>query len=254
MGKRPAKTGNDKADTPAVRSKGGPKRRTPAASRPVAASQPATDPDTRNRQPSAASRPVAAIQPVAANRPVEASQPAEGNGASEVARRILDTLRVPKHVWKTWSGKSTKELHDLHRNLGAPLYGRVIDVAEAVRWYTRYVSRFNRTHKGGGRLAPAGLAAALDDEGESDPNMVGPLSPALEKYREERAKIARLTRLEMEKTLIPADTVRQVHNQWADRLVKAQEELERDHGDEASGVLTMALADCERMVRAGMGG
>jgi hypothetical protein len=187
--------------------------------------------------------------------------PRNRRGAASPADELL-TLRVPKRIWKAWSGKSTTELHAMADRFGAPLRGETIDVAAAVLWYTRYVAEFNRRHKGGGRLPGAdgrmpgvnGRLPGAADDGEGDPNMVGPLSPALEAYRNERAKIAKLTRLEMEKTLLSVAAAQQVLNLCADRLIKTQEELSRLFGDAAADIVARALADCDRMLRAGMGG
>jgi len=161
-----------------------------------------------------------------------------------VTVETLKTLQVPTHIWQAWSGKSAGELQALHHRFGAPLYGSPIDVPAAVHWYTRRVAEYNKRHKGGGRLD----GSAGGDEGDADPNMVGPLSPALEKYREERARIARLTRLQMEKSLVSVEAMSAVLGKWAERLVKAQDELEREHGPPAAGVLRTALTDCRRMV------
>ena len=76
---------------------------------------------------------------------------------------------------------------------------------------------------------------------EGDPN-----SPALERYREERALLARLDRLERERSLVPRDEVREGLGRIAARLKAVGEALNRQYGPEALEILLEAMDDVER--------
>ncbi|MEZ6152365.1 MAG: hypothetical protein R3C09_19875 [Pirellulaceae bacterium] len=73
----------------------------------------------------------------------------------------------------------------------------------------------------------------------------GPASPALERYREERALLARLQRLERETELLPRDLVRQSLAKTATLIRTAGESLQRQYGDGAAELLYEAIADAE---------
>ena len=67
--------------------------------------------------------------------------------------------------------------------------------------------------------------------------MQGNGSPALERYREERAAIARLDRLEREGQLLPRDEVREALGRIAAILRGAGDTLQRQYGQAAADIL-----------------
>lgn len=75
-------------------------------------------------------------------------------------------------------------------------------------------------------------------------------SPALERYREERSQLARLDRLEREKTLLPRGDVHDGLSRLAHILRQAGETLQRQFGAEAAAVLNEALDDAGREIAA----
>ena len=74
-------------------------------------------------------------------------------------------------------------------------------------------------------------------------------SPALERYRAEKALLAKMEREEKEGSLIPRDLIRQGFTRVASRLRQAGEILLREYGPSAADVLNRALDDADREVR-----
>lgn len=81
---------------------------------------------------------------------------------------------------------------------------------------------------------------------DADPLLSAGDSPALERYREERAKLARLDRLERERQLIRRDAVHEMLGQFASIMRGAGEILQRQFGSDALTILEEALGDVER--------
>jgi hypothetical protein len=73
-----------------------------------------------------------------------------------------------------------------------------------------------------------------------------PASPALERYREERAAIARLDRLEREKTLVRRHDLLDGLDRIAALIRGAGETLQKQFGPEAAQILHEAIDDAER--------
>jgi phage terminase Nu1 subunit (DNA packaging protein) len=82
-----------------------------------------------------------------------------------------------------------------------------------------------------------------------DPLLVGgERSDALERYRDERAKLARLDRLERERQLIPRDEIHGLLAEVAGLLRAAGDRLQKQFGRDAQDVLDNALDDVDRLV------
>jgi hypothetical protein len=73
-------------------------------------------------------------------------------------------------------------------------------------------------------------------------------SPALERYREERAQLARLDRLERERELIPRRDTVQALEMIAGLIRRSGERLARRYGNDALQILDDALDDAERLI------
>jgi hypothetical protein len=73
-------------------------------------------------------------------------------------------------------------------------------------------------------------------------------SPALERYREERAALAKLDRLEREGALMPKDEARDALTRIASTIRDAGDILQRQFGAGALEILTEALDDAEREI------
>jgi len=76
----------------------------------------------------------------------------------------------------------------------------------------------------------------------------GGSSPALERYREERAALARLDRLEREGSLVAKDEIRQVLGKVASLYRDGADALGRQFGPEASQLLDEVLNDAKRLI------
>ncbi len=138
---------------------------------------------------------------------------------------------IPQKHWREMSGRQTKVINEQAERYGIPFGGRTIDLPSVVRGLHNF-------------LAENAAKLAADD----DPLMRGEGSPALERYREERAAIARLDRLERERMLIPRDDVRTSLGRIAALIREAGETLQRQFGAEAAEILLEAMDDAEQEI------
>ena len=134
------------------------------------------------------------------------------------------------------SGRQTKVINDQAARYGIPFGGASIDLPSVVKALHDF-------------LAENAQRLARDD----DAMLVGGSSPALERYREERAQLARLDRLEREGKLLPRDEVREVLGRIASILRDAGDALQRRFGTDASDILHEALDDSQREIAAFFG-
>lgn len=81
-----------------------------------------------------------------------------------------------------------------------------------------------------------------------DPELAGPASAGLERYRQARAAIAELELARLRRQLVPREEVHAVLDQVATTLRRAGEILARHHGDEARQVLEDAIDDARRLL------
>lgn len=137
---------------------------------------------------------------------------------------------IPQKHWRSMSGRQTKVLNEQAARYGIPFGGPTINLPDVVRALHDF------------------LATNAHRLSEDDPMMSGPGSPALERYREERALLARLDRMQRESALIPRDEVRTSFSRIAAVLRTAGEALQRDFGPGAAELLHEALEDAAREV------
>lgn len=145
----------------------------------------------------------------------------------EETRRWQYYEAIPQKHWRQMSGRQTKVLNEQAERYGIPFGGRSINLPQVVRALHDFL---------------AANARRLIDEDDDLLNANVP-SPALERYREERAKLARLDRLEREQTLVSRDEIRQGLGQIAGILRTAGEVLQRQYGNGAVEILNEALDD-----------
>ena len=143
---------------------------------------------------------------------------------------------IPQKHWKEMSGRQSKVLQEQAERYGIPFGGPTVNLPAVVRAFHDFLS------DNAAKLAR-----------EDDPLMQGSGSPALERYREERAAIARLDRLEREEALLPRDVVREALGRIAGILRGAGDTLLRLFGLEAGQVLYEALDDAGREVDRSLG-
>lgn len=82
---------------------------------------------------------------------------------------------------------------------------------------------------------------------DEDPLLSGPVSPALERFREARASIAELDFLKRTGDVIDREQIHEVFSRIAMVLRGAGEKLERDFGGDARGIFDAALDEAERV-------
>lgn len=138
---------------------------------------------------------------------------------------------IPQKHWREMSGRQTKVLNEQAAHYGIPFGGPTINLPAVVRALHDF-------------LADNAYKLARDD----DPLMQGGGSPALEAYREERAKMARFDRLKQEGQLVPRDSVRAGLGRVASILRDACQALERQFGPAAAEIFREALDDAEREI------
>lgn len=138
---------------------------------------------------------------------------------------------IPQKHWRTMSGRQAKVINEQADRYDIPFKGATVNLPAVVRALHDF-------------LADNAVKLARDE----DPLMQGSGSPALERYREERAAMARLDRLEREGELLPREDVREVLGRVASILRSAGEALQRQFGANAVEVLYEALDDAQREV------
>ncbi|MCA9016785.1 MAG: hypothetical protein KDA77_15740 [Planctomycetaceae bacterium] len=141
---------------------------------------------------------------------------------------------IPQKHWRQMSGRQTKVLHEQAERYGIPFAGRTINLNDVVRALHDFLAANAR------RLG--------ENDSEDDLLYSSSGSPALERYREERAKLAKLDRLERESTLVPRDEIRTGLVQIAGILRTAGEALQQNYGNGASEILNEALDDADAAI------
>ena len=138
---------------------------------------------------------------------------------------------IPQKHWRDMSGRQAKVINEQALRYGIPFGGAMVSLPAVVRALHDFLA--DNAHK-----------LARDD----DELMQGNGSPALERYREERAAIARLDRLEREGQLLPRDEVRVALGRIAAIVRGAGDTLLRQYGQAAADILLEALEDAGREI------
>lgn len=172
-----------------------------------------------------------------------------GERPSRSEKRALDRLRkeqeeklrwqfygaVPQKHYREMSGRQAKVLHDQAQRTGIPFDLPTINLVEVVRRFHDFLA--DKKHL---------LWKPGDDP--DDMAMLGEATPALEKWREEKWKLARLERLEKEQQLLPRVVVHKALVDFATIVRNLGEQLAKHHGDEALELLNEALDDYDRLL------
>jgi len=143
---------------------------------------------------------------------------------------------IPHRHWKQMSGRQAKVINEQAGRYNIPFAGPKVNLPAVVKALHDFL---------------AANAAKLARE--DDPLLQGGSSPALERYREERATIARLDRLERERKLLPRDEVKEALARIAAILRGAGDTLQRQFGAGAAEVLFDALEDARREIAGSFG-
>jgi len=150
----------------------------------------------------------------------------------EETRRWQYYEAIPQKHWRAMSGRQTKVLNEQAERYGIPCGGRTINLPSVVRAFHDFL---------------AANARKLNVE-DDDLMAVDVATPALERYREERAALARLDRLERERVLVSRDEVREGLGRIAMIVRGAGEALQQQYGRGAVELLDEALDDAEREI------
>lgn len=138
---------------------------------------------------------------------------------------------IPQKHWRQMSGRQTKVINEQAARYNIPFGGATINLPSVVRAFHDF-------------LADNAYKLTRDDADL----MQGNSSPALERFREERAALARLDRLEREGQLVPRDVARATLARIATVLRNAGDALQRQFGLAAVEILYDALTEAEREV------
>lgn len=140
---------------------------------------------------------------------------------------------IPQKHWREMSGRQTKIIKEQAALYGIPFGGPKVNLPAVVKALHNF-------------LAANAKKLAADDDALLGAKVS---SPALERFREERAKLARLERMERERLLVSRDAVREGLGRVAAVLRSAGETLQKQFGPAALEVLHEALDDAEEQVR-----
>jgi hypothetical protein len=143
---------------------------------------------------------------------------------------------IPQKHWRQMSGRQAKVINEQATRYGIPFDGPTVSLSGVVRALHNF-------------LTDNAQKLARDE----DLLMQGSGSLALEEYRQERAKLARLDRLERERQLIPRDEARAALGRTAAILRSAGDALQRQFGTPAVEILFEALDDCQREIEHSFG-
>ena len=150
--------------------------------------------------------------------------------AREEATRYAYYASIPKSHWQQLSGRQPKVLNEQAARYGVPIGAKLIDLGDVATWLHNFLAKHGR------RIFDAG----------DDPLLAGVDSPALERYRGEKATLAKLERQEKERRLLPRDAIHEALMRTASILRRTSELLHKNHGPEAGRLLGEALEDCQR--------
>ena len=131
------------------------------------------------------------------------------------------------------SGRQTKILHEQADRYGIPFAGRVINLPTVVRTLHDFL---------------AANARLLRHPEDGDALLKGEASPALEEYRKEKMKLARLDRMERENTLVDRQLIHEFLGMLATRIRALGDQLQKNGHLEAFELLQECLDDFESHV------
>jgi len=134
---------------------------------------------------------------------------------------------VPQKHYRQMAGRQTKILHDQAQLYGLPIDRAEIDLTAVIRAVHDFLATHNQRYR----------SREVDDT-----LLDGPSTPALERYRDEKAKLAKLERLERECELLPRDQVHAGLARIASLLRSAGEAIQKIN-PECYAILDEALAD-----------
>lgn len=158
---------------------------------------------------------------------------------SETARRRMESeffqryaKRVPQKEFCLLSGRQAKQLKEQAIRYGFPIDGPTVDLYESTRSFFDFIGRH------ASKLVP----------GSEDPLLDGASTPWLERYREERTKMARLERHKLEGQLIGRSDIHEKLGALANVMHQTGDHLGRRFGPDAAAIFNQMLEVFERQV------
>jgi hypothetical protein len=133
--------------------------------------------------------------------------------------------KLPARDWARFAGRQLKNVRQQGRLYELPFDGDTIDIRELAKSLHDFLARNAK------KLARPGRASRT--------------SPALEKFRRERARLAELDRMEREGELVPLAGIQRLHNIEAELLRRAIERLELRYGADAAQLIRDTLDDVQ---------
>jgi len=144
--------------------------------------------------------------------------------ADEERRRWEYYATVPKGHYLQLCGRPAKVVNEQADRYGLPLRGKTLNLELVLSAFHRFLA--DNKHK---------LVAVGEDP------MAGESSPMLEKWREEKWKLARLERQEREGSLLPLDQVQDIFMAVGNHWRHALERLCKRYGPEVRPVMEQAM-------------
>ena len=194
---------------------------------------------TGPREPTPADRELIAAY-IKKNRAGEKATRAEQAAYRRYQKQTEDTSRwqhyatIPRKHWVKLSGRQYATLDHHAGRYGVPVQGEIIDLGAVARWLHDFLAR------NAGKLAAETADPLL--------NAKDTTSPALERYRDEKAKLARLDRLDREKVLVDRQRSHECWNLVAELIRRAGQVLQRDYGPAAQRILNNAIDNADLAV------
>lgn len=143
---------------------------------------------------------------------------------------------IPQKHWREMSGRQWKTIREQAELYGIPFGGAIVDLGAVVRALHGFLAK-NAAALSRARAAESG-----------DPMLDGPLSPALEEYRREKAKITKIQREMLEAKIVAVEDMTANLTLLGTILRGAADTLGRQFGEEARMVIEEALDDFEGRV------
>lgn len=150
--------------------------------------------------------------------------------AREEATRWAYYDSIPRNHYEQLSGRQRKVLNEQAVRYGLPIGAKIVKLSELLPAFHAFFAKHGRR-----------ILDCIDD-----PLLGGGDSPALERYRNEKAILAKLERQEKQRRLLPRDLIHEALMRTASILRKTGELLHKNHGPDAGRLLAEALEDCQR--------
>lgn len=146
---------------------------------------------------------------------------------------------VPKRVYTEFAGTQQKVLNEQHDLYGVPLRAPTIDLAAVIAWLHAFLAKYKHD------LAP--LVKGGPSEGRPATLKESLLKEQVDLYRKKN-ELLEDQLAQRHNDLIPRAELHKLHVHLATVLRGAGERLQKQFGDEAASILSVALDDFEAIL------